>query len=38
LPELRSATPALGEHSQEVLLQAGYSADEIELFQREGVI
>jgi formyl-CoA transferase len=36
--QLRSATPALGEHSQEVLLQAGYSADEIEQFQREGVI
>lgn len=36
--QLLSATPALGEQSGEVLMQAGYSAAEIEQFRREGVI
>jgi crotonobetainyl-CoA:carnitine CoA-transferase CaiB-like acyl-CoA transferase len=36
--QLHSATPALGEQSGEVLMQAGYSAAEIEQFRREGVI
>jgi len=36
--QLHSATPALGEHSGEVLMQAGYGAAEIEQLRREGVI
>lgn len=36
--QLRTATPGLGEHSQDVLLQAGYSAADIERFRSDGVI
>ncbi len=36
--EIRSATPALGEHTDEVLLQAGYTADEIKALAEAGAI
>jgi formyl-CoA transferase/CoA:oxalate CoA-transferase len=36
--ELHSPPPALGEHTEEVLLEAGYSREEIEKFKQEGAI
>jgi crotonobetainyl-CoA:carnitine CoA-transferase CaiB-like acyl-CoA transferase len=36
-PALRRMPPALGQHTREVLAEAGYSADEIELLIAEGV-
>ncbi|KAA0892536.1 CaiB/BaiF CoA-transferase family protein [Pusillimonas sp. ANT_WB101] len=35
---VKSAAPTLGQHSQEVLLQAGYDQSEIERFLSQGVI
>jgi len=37
-PEMRRASPEAGEHTEEVLLEAGYSAAEIEDFQDRGVV
>lgn len=36
--ELRSAAPELGQHTEDVLLAAGYSWEEIEALRSEGVI
>ena len=35
---LRSAAPELGQHTEEVLLAAGYSWEEIEALRSEGAI
>ncbi len=35
---LRRSSPALGEHTEEVLLEAGYSSAEIAALRREGII
>lgn len=35
---IRSAGPALGEHTDEVLTDLGYSAEQIEAFRAEGVV
>lgn len=37
-PELRRTLPALGEHTDAVLLEAGFTADEIDRFRQSGVI
>jgi formyl-CoA transferase len=36
--ELKTATPALGEHTDEVLAGLGYTADQIAAMRSEGVI
>ncbi len=36
--EIRSAAPLLGQHTEEVLLEAGYSWDEMEKLKQKGVI
>ncbi len=37
-PKLATATPERGEHTAEVLLEAGYGATEIEDFKKKGVV
>lgn len=37
-PRLATATPERGEHNAEVLQEAGYSAAEIEVFRKQGVV
>ena len=37
-PSLATATPERGEHTAEVLAEAGYSAAEIEAFRKQGVV
>ena len=37
-PHIRSMAPQLGQHTEEVLLEAGYSWEEIEALRREGAI
>jgi crotonobetainyl-CoA:carnitine CoA-transferase CaiB-like acyl-CoA transferase len=34
----RSAPPAVGEHTEEILVEAGYSADEIAALEAEGIV
>ena len=36
--ELHSPPPALGEHTEEVLLKAGFTKEDIEKFKEEGAI
>jgi crotonobetainyl-CoA:carnitine CoA-transferase CaiB-like acyl-CoA transferase len=36
--ELRQSAPALGEHTDEVLSELGFTPDEITTFRREGAI
>lgn len=36
-PSIRSAPPAVGEHTQEVLQEAGYSSEEIQTFLNRGI-
>ena len=35
---LRSAAPDLGEHTDQILVELGFSHDDIERFQRDGVV
>ncbi len=37
-PEVRTPAPELGQHTEEVLLEAGYSWDEVEALREKGVI
>jgi crotonobetainyl-CoA:carnitine CoA-transferase CaiB-like acyl-CoA transferase len=37
-PRVQGGGPELGQHTEELLLEAGYSWDELEAFRREGVI
>jgi crotonobetainyl-CoA:carnitine CoA-transferase CaiB-like acyl-CoA transferase len=37
-PGIDREPPLIGEHSEEILKEAGYSAEEIERFRRETVI
>jgi crotonobetainyl-CoA:carnitine CoA-transferase CaiB-like acyl-CoA transferase len=37
-PEYASAPPAIGEHTEEVLREAGYSEAELEAMSAEGII
>jgi crotonobetainyl-CoA:carnitine CoA-transferase CaiB-like acyl-CoA transferase len=37
-PRYASAPPALGEHTAEVLAEAGYSRGEIDAFAEEGIV
>jgi len=37
-PKLATATPERGEHTAEVLQEAGYGAAEIEAFKKQGVV
>jgi succinate--hydroxymethylglutarate CoA-transferase len=37
-PGIRSAPPTLGQHSVEVLMQLGYSEEEVEEFRASGVV
>jgi crotonobetainyl-CoA:carnitine CoA-transferase CaiB-like acyl-CoA transferase len=35
---LKTATPACGEHTNEILAQFGYSSDDIRRFQKAGAV
>ena len=37
-PEIRSAPPLLGQHTEEVLMEIGYSKEQIETFKKNNVI
>jgi CoA:oxalate CoA-transferase len=37
-PALRGGVPALGEHTQEILMQLGFDANEIEAMKQQGVL
>jgi succinate--hydroxymethylglutarate CoA-transferase len=37
-PSIRSAPPTLGQHTQEVLLELGYSQQEVDSLREQGVV
>jgi crotonobetainyl-CoA:carnitine CoA-transferase CaiB-like acyl-CoA transferase len=37
-PEIRRGAPRFGEHTQEILAELGYSADEIDALRADGVL